>query len=78
MEMYWLRFIRNNISRYKRDGYRVDDIKDILNKSFCNNQNECKQQIETVCCFLFIFCSKNIFLTFIKKNVIKSLINLSK
>ena len=43
MEMYWLRFIRNNISRYKRDGYRVDDIKDILNKSFCNNQNECKQ-----------------------------------
>ena len=26
MEMYWLRFIRNNISRYKRDGYRVDDI----------------------------------------------------
>ncbi len=26
MEMYWLRFIRNNISRYKRDGYQVDDI----------------------------------------------------
>ena len=26
MEMYWLRFIRNNISRYKCDGCRVDDI----------------------------------------------------
>lgn len=62
MEMYWLRFIRNNISRYKRDGYRVDDIKDVLNKSFSNNQNECKQQIETVCCFFIHILFKKNFL----------------
>ena len=62
MEMHWLRFIRNNISRYKRARYRVDDIKDILNKSFCNNQNECKQQIETVCCFFYSYFIQKIFL----------------
>ena len=66
MEMYWLLLVRNNISRYNRDGYQVDDIifhvikcpkcmqkftcvvdtyRDVgsFNKSFCNNQNECKQ-----------------------------------
>ena len=63
MEMYWLRFIRNNISRYKRYGYRVDDIKDILNKSFVTiKTNVSKQQIETVCCFFIHILFKKNFL----------------
>ena len=58
---------------------KMSELKDILNKSFVTIEtNKNKQQIKTVCCFFVHILFKKIFLTFIKKNVIKSLINLSK